>query len=815
MRAVTFWLRWSWRDLRARWVQVAAIALIIAVGSGFYSGLSSTSAWRRSSYGASYAVTHMFDLRVSLSTGSFVPAGELTGAVLGIPHARLVTGAEPRLLGSTQVDVPVGAREVIVPATVVGLDVSAGHPTVSALATLTGRTLQPGDAGQPVAVLNRQFGDFNQLAPSGSVTVSGGHRIAYVGQGLTPEYFVVVGPDGQLETSGGYAVLFTSLETAQALLGHPGQANDLVLTLAPGADVAVVRAEIARAMAAAFPQVGYTITDPSQDYGHHQLYTAVKTTQRLYTTFAALLLAGAAFGAFNLTVRVVEAQRREIGVAMALGTPPTRIAVRPLLLGLEVAVLGAVLGVGVGLAVDALFGSVLRRYLPLPVWHTAFQPGVFLRGATLGVVLPFVAIAYPVWRAVRVAPVEAIRTAPVAAQGLGRSSVLARLRLPGNTIVQMPVRNVLRSTRRTLLTALGIAATITVLVALMGLVDSIYATIASGLRQVNRGDPGRSIVNLDRFRPVGDPAVQGIATSPAVSASSTEIQVGGTVRNAQASFPVVLTLLDFQHAIWTPEITKGVAISAGPGLVLCTKAAHDLHVGLGGTVVLHHPRREGLAAATFVDTPLPVVGISPLPTRYLVFLDASHADLLNLTGLTNVMMVNPTPGESVDTMQRSLYQLPGVASVQSPTSTIDTARKELNEVLGILRIVDIALVLLAALIAFNSTSINIDERAREQATMFAFGLPVPTVMVLAVAESVLTGLVGTLLGILAGRVVLTWMITRLLPGIIADVGLVNTLKGTTVLVALALGVLAVGVAPLFSYRRLSHMDIPSTLRVME
>ena len=42
-----FVLRWSLRDLRRRWIQVAAIALIIAVGTGVYSGLGSTATWRR------------------------------------------------------------------------------------------------------------------------------------------------------------------------------------------------------------------------------------------------------------------------------------------------------------------------------------------------------------------------------------------------------------------------------------------------------------------------------------------------------------------------------------------------------------------------------------------------------------------------------------------------------------------------------------------------------------------------------------------------------------------------------------------------
>ena len=56
---------------------MAAIALIIAIGSGTYSGLTSVSAWRYDSYDASYAALNMYDLRVDLAEGSSVPADDL------------------------------------------------------------------------------------------------------------------------------------------------------------------------------------------------------------------------------------------------------------------------------------------------------------------------------------------------------------------------------------------------------------------------------------------------------------------------------------------------------------------------------------------------------------------------------------------------------------------------------------------------------------------------------------------------------------------------------------------------------------------
>ncbi|MBT5773092.1 MAG: hypothetical protein HOH95_01830, partial [Dehalococcoidia bacterium] len=60
------WLRWSFRDLRARWIQVAAIALVIALGTGSYAGLSSVTVWRINSGEASYDATNMYDLRARL-----------------------------------------------------------------------------------------------------------------------------------------------------------------------------------------------------------------------------------------------------------------------------------------------------------------------------------------------------------------------------------------------------------------------------------------------------------------------------------------------------------------------------------------------------------------------------------------------------------------------------------------------------------------------------------------------------------------------------------------------------------------------------
>jgi putative ABC transport system permease protein len=231
-------------------------------------------------------------------------------------------------------------------------------------------------------------------------------------------------------------------------------------------------------------------------------------------------------------------------------------------------------------------------------------------------------------------------------------------------------------------------------------------------------------------------------------------------------------------------------------------------------VTLRHPRREGLGYA-FVESQLPVAAIHGNPYRFIVYMDISHADLFALDGIVNTLSVVPVPGVTNDDLKQELFARPAVAAVESVQDVADNVRDAIEEFLGFLYVVQAAILVLAVLIAFNSTSISADERRREHATMFAFGLPVRTVLGLIMIESLIIGVIGTAVGVLAGRVLLQWLITVLIPETVPDLGVIIDVTPSTYLVALVLGVLAVALAPVLTVRRLRRMDIPATLRVVE
>lgn len=122
----------------------------------------------------------------------------------------------------------------------------------------------------------------------------------------------------------------------------------------------------------------------------------------LATSLGALALALAAVGLAGVTAYLVGRRTRELGVRVALGAEPRAIA-RMVLRGSSVlAGLGIVLGVAASIPVGQALAGFLYEVPPVDPWASA----VAVLTLTLS---SLVASAAPTWRALRIAPVEALR----------------------------------------------------------------------------------------------------------------------------------------------------------------------------------------------------------------------------------------------------------------------------------------------------------------------------------------------------------------------------------------------------------------------
>lgn len=789
------------------------IALIIAIGTGLATGLSSLKGWRLASNDASFRLLQHHDVRATLPDGGYAPQGALERAA---QSADGVAAAREQLVLPTQVDASRGDDTVLVPGLLVGQRIET-RPAVDGLAAERGRVLRPSDEGRNVAMLDRSFAAGRELPAAVVIRLAGGRELRSVGAAFQPQFFVAgTGGLNVGAATADFATVFTSLATAQRLTGHAGKVNQVVVRGRPGVSEAAIEQSVRRAVDVALPGVGVTFTRGSEESSYRLLYKDAEGDDKVWRILSLLVLVGAALAAYNLTSRTVEAQRREIGIGMALGVPPRRLALRPLLMGMEIAVLGAGLGMMIGLLLSRLFRSLLESQLPLPVLETPFQSRQFAAAAAVGVLLPLLGVLLPVWRAVRMRPIEAIRIGFRSAGRGGLAPLLARVRIPGSSLVQMPLRNVVRAPRRTLITVLGIGVIVSLIVTFSGLVDSFLQPIERERAEVSRGAPDRIAVSLDGFHAADGRRVRAIVASPAVREARPQNRLAVTLESGSERLDAGLTVLDPAMPGWRPSAREGAFGSGSRGILLARQAARDLGVDVGDRLVVRHPVVEGPGRVRLARSSVRVDGIHGGRLRSQAYSTAGAWDArTGLRGRANEVEVQPASGSDRDAVSRALFGQPGVASVAAVAGPLETLDEAMSKFLAYVYVTEAFVLLLALLVAFNSAAISADERRREHATMFAYGVSRRTVLAQSVAESGIVGALASIVGVLIGLVLVGWIVETIVPETFPELETSVVLTSQTLLVAVAAGVVSCALAPLLTSRRLRRMDVASTLRVTE
>ncbi|MDH3226340.1 MAG: FtsX-like permease family protein [Thermoleophilia bacterium] len=803
------WLRWTWRDFKDRWLLVLAIAALLGLGTALFAGFESQINWRIASYDESFSLLNVHDLRVELPEGAYVDEGTLLAAAsdAGVK----IDTAEERLVEATQIEVGQGEGAILSRGRIVGAGGSGG-PAVDMVSAHKGEL--PTGAASGSVVLEANFGKYHDLPTSGQLKVGGDRSVAYRGHGLSPEYFIVTDDHSSFSSEANLGVLFASLSEAQRLAGRPGEVNDLVIDLPPGADVGQAQARLSDAFARAGR--GVTVSRTEDIYGHRLLYEDADNDQKLFTIFAVLVLLGAALAAFNLISRVVDSQRREMGIAMALGLSGAQAALRPALLGAQIAVAGVVLGAIAGELVSRWMAAILRSLILVPVLTTPFQASAFLTGGLLGLAVIAVATSFAVWRALRLNPIDAINVGPRMRKGRNLAWLVRAAHLPGGSIQQMPLRNLLRAPQRTLASVLAIGAVITVVVALLGVLDGFRTTVSLIEDEALGATPARTQVDLDGFYPASSAPVASVMRAESVGESEPVLRLVGAAANGGDPIDVVVETADAESAIWSPTIITGELGPSTTGILLSRQAARDLGAEVGDRIILSHPRLSTDGQVNVVFTELAVAGTHPNPLRFLAYVSRPQAEeLIGTSGVVNALRVVPRADRTPDDVARELFGSPGIASVQAVRQTTDELQEGIEQFISFLAIPIVIALMLALLIAFNSTSISADERVREHATMFAFGVPVRSVIAVNVIESALVGAAATVIGLAAGGYITNWVMTNQLREVLPDLEAVADLSIASIVIAGGAGILAVAVAPLLTIRRLRRLDLPSSLRVVE
>jgi lipoprotein-releasing system permease protein len=193
---------------------------------------------------------------------------------------------------------------------------------------------------------------------------------------------------------------FVALHTAQSLLGLPGGATSLDVTVR---DVYAAERVAQRISASTGVQADSWIRNNAE------LFTAIaaqSTSNNAIRFFVGLSLA---FGIASVLAVVVVQKSREIGILRAMGISQGQVMRVFLLQGGSMALAGAVVGSGLGAGVLVLWQRSARTADGSPLFSLVLEPSLFIVALTLATATGLIAALAPARRAARLDPVAAIR----------------------------------------------------------------------------------------------------------------------------------------------------------------------------------------------------------------------------------------------------------------------------------------------------------------------------------------------------------------------------------------------------------------------
>ncbi|MEV0269978.1 FtsX-like permease family protein [Hamadaea sp. NPDC050747] len=561
--------------------------------------------------------------------------------------------------------------------------------------------------------------------------------------------------------------------------------DEIVIRARPGVDPADL-AQRVRAVTSATVKTG---DERRTDLANAATSVATQFTFILLV-FGAISLVVAVFVIYN-TFAILLAQRvRETALLRCVGATRRQIFGATLLESAAIGLVGGAFGVLAGIGISYLLPLLLNNALHagVPDHAVVLRPMPVLIGLTLGVVATMAAAVIPAMRATRTRPLAALRDMPSAATISLRSKIFraivalviagigafitwqggqtedsetatfvvvgggvvvflgvlvasplfigrltALVGLPASRLAGPPGRVAVANARRNPGRTAVTTASLMIGVGLMAMFSMLLGSIKETARdQLASHYPADYVITAVRDGKTGEPGPIPTAYSDSLRQHS-ELAKVAVVRGAKVRVDgKTLHLGAIDHPELLPQLPAGLA----DGTIIVDDKQPD-------------PKLTTLRTAASGDTTIPGAG------RFDGLVTWSQLERLAGPSDGSLVLVKAAPGvgpvdsrEIIDRVS-SAYPLVEVSSVADLSSGLESA---VNGLIGLFAGLLGTAVLIALFGIANTLSLSVIERTRESATLRALGLTRSQLRGMLLAEALLMGVVGALVGIVFGLV---------------------------------------------------------------
>lgn len=468
----------------------------------------------------------------------------------------------------------------------------------------------------------------------------------------------------------------------------------------------------------------------------------------------------AALVSLTSMTRMVSEERTLIGVHKALGYSTVQIATKYLLYALSASLLGAVIGIAClsqvlpGVIVSA-YGSIYtipNGGAPYPI-----QLDSALLSGLSGIGITLLSTMAAVLSSLKEEPSSLmLPKAPKA----GSKIFLERVEPLWSRLSfswKVTIRNLVRYKRRLIMTLVGIAGCTALLLVAFGLRDSIsdiidnqwlaishYDYIVGMTSDVSEEEVDQINAELNQ---VGATNIHRITRENVLLESSTQ-KAGSLTRT---TIMTSNSLQDLTGLATLRNRLSGQTIELGEDSVVITeKLAKRLGVGVGDTIQVYAQDRIGNASGE--PSTLTITGVAENYVGSYLYLGPSawHSLGIQDQAADGWYATLPEDQATREAFGEKLINQTGVATVDDVNEAIRTYRESLAVVNRVVAILIVAAALLAFIVLYNLTNINIEERIREIASLKVLGFTRHEVDAYVFREIALLAVFGALFGLVLG-----------------------------------------------------------------
>lgn len=459
--------------------------------------------------------------------------------------------------------------------------------------------------------------------------------------------------------------------------------------------------------------------------------------------------------------RLVDSDRPYIGTLKAMGYANGRIAMRYLIYAVAASVIGSVIGLVAGFNIfprvifDAY--SMLYNFSSIKIQFNPVYAVVSMGAAVACAALPAYFICI---KSLREAPSELMRPA---APLTGKRTLMERLLFVWNRLnfsQKVAVRNLLRYKKRFIMTVIGVAGCTALMFTGFGLRDSVTTMVPKQYGNVQKYD-----VQIDLKQdvsPAERESLEELLESNANIVSKTEVlnksvDVLQGTRLKSVYLVVPGAVQEFSDFVHLQDRRTQEALALGDDAVIASeKLARLLGVEEGSRIIL---RDDAGNEAAFT-----VKGVMENYIHHYIYMSPSlYKSAFGTEPIANQILchLQDNSGENNSSFSQRLLENPAVSSV---TFTEDS-KTSMAKMIEALRYVVLVLILSAAalvfVVVFSLTSINLEERGRELATLKVLGFFERELAAYIYRENGVLTVLGILVGLGLGVTLQRYIITTM------------------------------------------------------